>query len=59
VAVGHGHDQDFWARFLQALHAVDADMAVNIEHEDAAFDQVEGLRIAADNLNAAAATARL
>jgi hypothetical protein len=34
-------------------------MAVNIEHEDAAFDQVEGLRIAANNLNAAAATARL
>jgi sugar phosphate isomerase/epimerase len=53
VAVGRGHDQDFWARFLQALYDVDAGMAVNIEHEDEAFDQVEGLRIAAENLNAA------
>lgn len=57
VAVGRGHDQDFWARFLQALQRVDADMAVNIEHEDAAFDQVEGLRLAAENLKAAAAQA--
>jgi sugar phosphate isomerase/epimerase len=54
VAVGRGHDQDFWARFLQALQQVDADMAVNIEHEDAAFDQIEGLRLAAKNLKAAA-----
>jgi sugar phosphate isomerase/epimerase len=54
VAVGRGHDTDFWARFLQALARVDADMAVNIEHEDAAFDQVEGLRLAAENLRAAA-----
>lgn len=54
VAVGRGHDQDFWARFLQALQRVDPDMAVNIEHEDASFDQVEGLRLAAENLQAAA-----
>ena len=54
VAVGRGHDQDFWSRFLQALQRVDADMAVNIEHEDAAFEQVEGLRLAAQNLKAAA-----
>ena len=57
VAVGRGHDQDFWVRFLQALQRVDPDMAVNIEHEDAAFDQVEGLRLAAENLKAAAAAA--
>jgi sugar phosphate isomerase/epimerase len=57
VAVGRGHDLDFWARFLHALHAVDLDMAVNIEHEDRAFDQVEGLRQAAGNLTAAAAQA--
>jgi len=57
VAVGRGHDQEWWARFLQALAAVDPDMAVNIEHEDAEFDQVEGLRLAAQNLLAAAAAA--
>ena len=55
VAVGRGHGQEFWPRFLQALHAVDPDMAVNIEHEDQAFDQVEGLRLAAENLRAAGA----
>jgi sugar phosphate isomerase/epimerase len=57
VAVGRGHDQDFWARFLQALHAVDPEMAVNIEHEDTELDQIEGLRLAAENLKAAAASA--
>jgi hypothetical protein len=31
-------------------------MAVNIEHEDAAYDRLEGLGIAAENLRAAAAT---
>ena len=53
VAVGRGHDQDFWARFLQALHAVDPGIAVNIEHEDTELDQIEGLRLAAQNLIAA------
>ena len=58
VAVGRGHGvDDFWVPFLQALHAVDPDIAVNIEHEDQAFDQVEGLRLAAENLLAAAAKA--
>jgi sugar phosphate isomerase/epimerase len=57
VAVGRGHDQDFWAAFLQALSAVDPDIAVNIEHEDTELDQIEGLRLAAENLKAAAATA--
>jgi sugar phosphate isomerase/epimerase len=57
VAVGRGHDLDFWARFLRALHAVDPDMAVNIEHEDTELDQIEGLRLAAENLTAAAAAA--
>ncbi|GGL15731.1 sugar phosphate isomerase/epimerase family protein [Mangrovihabitans endophyticus] len=54
VAVGRGHDTAFWAGFLRALHAVDPDMAVNIEHEDTELDQVEGLRLAAQNLTAAA-----
>lgn len=54
VAVGRGHDVGFWTRFLAALQAVDPDMAVNIEHEDAELGQVEGLRSAADTLLAAA-----
>jgi sugar phosphate isomerase/epimerase len=54
VAVGRGHDVDFWARFLAALYKVDPDMAVNIEHEDASLGQIEGLRYAAENLLAAA-----
>jgi sugar phosphate isomerase/epimerase len=59
VAVGRGHDQDFWVRFLRALYAVDPGIAVNIEHEDAELDQIEGLRQAAKNLTAAAAAAGL
>jgi sugar phosphate isomerase/epimerase len=58
VAVGRGHGvEDFWVPFLRALHAVDPERAVNIEHEDQEFDQVEGLRMAAENLLAAARTA--
>jgi sugar phosphate isomerase/epimerase len=54
VAVGRGHGEEFWVPFLQALQAVDADMAVNIEHEDTELDQIEGLRFAAQQLIAAA-----
>jgi sugar phosphate isomerase/epimerase len=54
VAVGRGHDVDFWARFLAALHKVDPELPVNIEHEDATFGQIEGLEYAAKNLLAAA-----
>jgi len=57
VAVGRGHGQQFWVPFLQALYAIDPDMAVNIEHEDAELDQIEGLRLAAENLKAAGAAA--
>lgn len=57
VAVGRGHGQEFWVRFLRALAKVDPQMAVNIEHEDAELGQVEGLRMAAGNLKAAAAAA--
>jgi sugar phosphate isomerase/epimerase len=55
VAVGRGHDVAFWRRFLAALERVDPDMAVNIEHEDAELDQIEGLRFAAATLLEAAA----
>jgi sugar phosphate isomerase/epimerase len=54
VAVGRGHDVDFWTRFLTALQKVDPDMAVNIEHEDQELGQIEGLRTAARTLLAAA-----
>ena len=55
VAVGRGHGEEFWVPFLRALANVDPDIAVNIEHEDQEFDRVEGLRLAAENLKAAAA----
>ena len=54
VAVGRGHDVAFWSEFLQALHKIDPDMAVNIEHEDQELDQMEGLRRAAETLLEAA-----
>ncbi|MFM6967966.1 MAG: sugar phosphate isomerase/epimerase family protein [Microbacteriaceae bacterium] len=47
VAVGKGHDAEYWARFLQALHRVDPNMIVNIEHEDVSMGRVEGLEFAA------------
>lgn len=54
VALGEGHDVDYWAGFLTALHRVNPDLAVNIEHEDAAFGQVEGLNRGAETLLSAA-----
>jgi sugar phosphate isomerase/epimerase len=54
VAVGRGHDVDWWTGFLNALEAIDSDMAVNIEHEDQELDQMEGLRYAAQTLLRAA-----
>ncbi|CAM02185.1 sugar phosphate isomerase/epimerase [Saccharopolyspora erythraea NRRL 2338] len=55
VAVGIGHDTAYWTQFLGALAEIDPDMAVNIEHEDAAYSQTEGLALAAKNLREAAA----
>jgi sugar phosphate isomerase/epimerase len=57
VAVGVGHDVPFWTQFLTALAEVDPDIAVNIEHEDADYSRDEGLRLAAENLLAAAKAA--
>lgn len=54
VAVGRGHDLEFWTRFLTALRQVDPDMAVSIEHEDTELGQLEGLQVAASTLLAAA-----
>ncbi|MGS0686830.1 sugar phosphate isomerase/epimerase family protein [Nakamurella sp. GG22] len=47
VALGKGHDTAFWTDFLQALHDVDPDMLVNIEHEDTELGRIEGLEVAA------------
>jgi sugar phosphate isomerase/epimerase len=55
VAVGIGHDVEYWTEFLRALAEIDSDMAVNIEHEDASYSRLEGLALAAENLRAAAA----
>jgi sugar phosphate isomerase/epimerase len=54
VALGQGHDVDFWTRFVDALRAVDPDIAINIEHEDTSFGPIEGLRVAAEVLKQAA-----
>lgn len=54
VALGRGHGKDFWADFLKALHDVDPDMTVNIEHEDVSLGRIEGLEVAASVLREAA-----
>jgi len=56
VAVGIGHDVEYWTEFLRALAEIDSDMAVNIEHEDASYTRLDGLALAAGNLRPAAAT---
>ncbi|MGO1543983.1 MAG: sugar phosphate isomerase/epimerase family protein [Gulosibacter sp.] len=53
VALGRGHDVEFWTEFLRALYEVDPNMLVNIEHEDVSLGRVEGLEIAADVLKQA------
>jgi sugar phosphate isomerase/epimerase len=58
VAVGIGHDVDYWTEFLRALTEVNPDIDGNIEHEDADYDGLDGLdglALAAENLLAAAA----
>lgn len=53
VALGKGHDTAYWTEFLRALQEVDADMMVNIEHEDTELGRIEGIEVAADVLKAA------
>lgn len=57
VAVGKGHPVDYWAAFLTALHNVDPNMIVNIEHEDTSLGVVEGLEFASGVLLEAARSA--
>jgi sugar phosphate isomerase/epimerase len=47
VALGRGHNTAFWTEFLRALHEVDPNMLVNIEHEDTSLGRIEGLQVAA------------
>lgn len=53
VALGKGHDVAYWTEFLRALHEVDPDMMVNIEHEDVELGRIEGIAVAAEVLRAA------
>ena len=53
VALGKGHDFAYWTEFIRALHDVDPDMCLNIEHEDTELGRIEGLQVAADVLKAA------
>ncbi|ROR54647.1 sugar phosphate isomerase/epimerase [Luteococcus japonicus] len=53
VAVGVGHDVEYWADFLEALYDVDPEMWVNIEHEDTSMGRIEGLEFASNTLHEA------
>ena len=53
VALGKGHDVEYWTQFLRALYDVDPQMCVNIEHEDTELGAVEGVTAAAEVLKAA------
>jgi sugar phosphate isomerase/epimerase len=53
VALGRGHDVAFWTEFLRALHEVDPEIWVNIEHEDVSLGRIEGLEVAASVLKEA------
>jgi len=53
VAVGAGHDADWWRRFLDALRAAGYDGPVSIENEDYSLSQRESVALAARTLTAA------
>jgi sugar phosphate isomerase/epimerase len=53
VALGKGHDVEFWTEWLRALYEIDPGMLVNIEHEDVELGRIEGLQVAADILKRA------
>ena len=53
VALGRGHDQDFWDRFVAALARYAPETDIAIEHEDASLGQIEGLEVAAAVLRSA------
>ena len=53
VPLGKGHDMVYRTEFIRALHDVDPDMCLNIEHEDTELGRIEGLQVAADVLKSA------
>ncbi len=53
VALGKGHDAQYWADFIQALDDIDPNMWLNIEHEDVELAGLPGLEVAAAVLNEA------
>ena len=53
VAVGLGHDQDFWNRFVATLSRTAPNTDLAIEHEDASLGRIEGLEVAAATLRRA------
>jgi sugar phosphate isomerase/epimerase len=55
VAVGLGHDQDFWDRFVATLARTAPETDLAIEHEDASLGRIEGLEVAASTLKRALA----
>lgn len=55
VAIGRGNSVEFWGRWLKALHSVNPDIAVNIEHEDPHLGRIEGLEISCKSLRDGAA----
>ncbi|MDO4253686.1 MAG: sugar phosphate isomerase/epimerase [Kocuria sp.] len=57
VALGRGHDTAYWAEFIAALHKVDPNMALHIEHEDTSLGPLEGVQEAAEVLIEAATIA--
>lgn len=57
VALGRGHDVNYWAGFITALNDVDPDMTLNIEHEDVSLGRIEGLQVAASVIHEAATLA--
>ena len=59
VALGKGHDTAYWTEFIRALHEVDPDMCLNIEHEDTELGRIEGLEVAAKVLTDAWAALEL
>jgi sugar phosphate isomerase/epimerase len=59
VALGRGHDTVYWSTWLTALHVIDPDMRVNLEHEDTSLGRIEGLEVASKVLLDAARRAGL
>lgn len=59
VAVGRGHDQSYWNRFLRTLARTAPGVDIAIEHEDASLGRLEGLEVAASTLLAARSAVEL